>query len=87
MAAVVVTQILNAEDAAPGTRFTYAILFFGAGVRTGGDHDLTQAVLLGTDTALQIRQKISTAIMARAVALGYTLTVTNIFIPDFSRGA
>lgn len=69
---------------------TYAlnliIIFCGTGVPGERDISTTSATVNGSDTASQIRTKISDAIVAEANRLGYTVTAGEISLPYFEKG-
>ena len=63
------------------------LIFSGTEVRPGGDIDIVPVLITSSDTLQQIRQKITDAVIARATEIGYTMVASNIFMPDFQKGA
>ena len=59
----------------------------GADVVNGTDFSPVPVTIQITDTLQTIRQKITDAVIAYGVSVGYTVVAGNIILPDFQKGS
>ena len=62
------------------------VVYSGSDVRNGTDLSPVQVILDGSDSVINIKNKLSNAVTTEAVRLGYTLLQNDVIIPDFQKG-
>lgn len=82
MAGAIVPSI-DFDSSGDNLEFRAHILFFGAGLKDGS---LISITILPSDTALQIKNKLVTAIQTEGTNLGYSVPASNIILPAYQRG-
>ena len=70
-----------------GTFTIYAIVgFSGSDVVGGTDISPITPIISGSDSPIDIKNKLVDAILAEAAKFGYSLVATDIILPDFQKG-
>ena len=62
------------------------VVYSGSEVPTGTDLTTVPVTIDGSDNIINIRNKISNAILTKATSLGYSLVSNNIILLDFQKG-
>ena len=86
MAKAFVPLIDNTIGNTDGTFILYmTVVYSGPDVRNGTDLSPIQVTLDGSDSVINIKNKMSVEILAEATRLGYTLISNDIIMPGFQK--
>ena len=85
--AYAIVPSIDIKPGAGGFQMSFDILFAGAGVPNGSDYTKASVTILAGDSLPTVRTKFNDAILAEASRLGYPLSLANVFMPSFQKGA
>ncbi len=86
MASAVVTRQTNTTSDGTNPVCEYEVVFTGSDVRNGLDITVVTIAIGDGETPTQLRSKLSAAVQAEAIRLGYAIALNRITLPAFTRG-